>query len=98
MARRSSLLLLFVSFFFPGTLVAQQGLSSIVGQLRVVRGDFPSHQILVELRFRGSAINSVYADGDGKFSFYNLVGGEYHVIINDEAYYPLDDRFALNPM
>jgi tetratricopeptide (TPR) repeat protein len=99
MARKFRLLVLLASLLFSPALVAQQQqqLSKIVGQLRVARGDFPSHQILIELQFRGSAINSAYADGDGKFGFYNLVGGEYHLIINDDAYYPVDDRLIVSP-
>jgi Flp pilus assembly protein TadD len=98
MARRFCPLLLLFSFLFPHALGAQQEqLSSIAGQLRVLRGDFPSHRILIELRYRGSAINSAYADSDGKFGFSNLVGGEYHIIINDEEYYPVDERLILNP-
>lgn len=99
MARKFRPLVLVASLLFGATLVAQQQqqLSKIVGQLRVARGDFPSHPVLIELQFRGSAINSAYADSDGKFGFYNLVGGEYHLIINDEAYYPVDDRLIVSP-
>ena len=98
MARKFSPLLVLVSFLFPAVLAAQQEtLSNIVGQLRVARGDSPPHQILIELRFRGSPINSAYADNDGKFGFYSLVGGEYHLVINDEAYYPVDERLTVNP-
>jgi Flp pilus assembly protein TadD len=90
--------LLLLGLFLPPTLVSQQSeLGNIVGQLRVVRGDFPSHQILIELRYRGSPISTAYADNDGKFGFYNLTGGEYHLIINDEGYYPIDQRVILIP-
>ncbi len=67
----------------------------IVGRLRVARGDFPSHRVSIELRFRGSAIENKYADDDGKFGFINLVGGEYHVVINDEDYAPVDERVII---
>jgi tetratricopeptide (TPR) repeat protein len=98
MARRCSPLLLLLSLFIPPALVSQQQeLGTIVGQLRIARGDFPSHQILIELRFRGSPITSMYADSEGKFSFTSLVGGEYHIIINDEGYYPVDQRVILMP-
>ena len=99
MARRCSPLLLFLSLLVPPSLVSQQQqqTGTIVGQLRVARGDFPSHQILIELRFRGSPITSVYADSQGKFNFPSLVGGEYHIVINDEGYYPVDERVILMP-
>lgn len=75
----------------------QQEFGSIIGQLRVARGDFPSHQIMIELEFRGAPMNSTYADGEGKFGFASLVGGEYHVIINDESYASVDERLILDP-
>jgi tetratricopeptide (TPR) repeat protein len=98
MARRICLFLPLAWLFFPLLLLGQQTeLGNIFGQLRVVRGDFPSHQIMVELRYRGATISSMYADTGGKFGFDNLVGGEYHIIINDEAYEPVDERVILHP-
>jgi Flp pilus assembly protein TadD len=98
MARKLSPLLILFVFLFPRTLAAQQAeLGNIFGQLRVSRGDFPSHQIMVQLVFRGSPIGSMYADGEGKFGFDNLVGGEYHIVINDESYEPVDERVMLHP-
>jgi tetratricopeptide (TPR) repeat protein len=98
MARKFCPLLL-LSFLLLPVLFAQQQqqLANIFGQLRVARGDFPSHQIMIELRFRGSTINNTYADTEGKFGFNNLVGGEYHIIINDEAYDALDERLFVRP-
>ena len=76
-------LLLFVS-----PLSAQQSLGRIVGQLRVTRGDFPPHQIMVELQLHGSTLTSVYADDQGRFGFYNLEANPYHVVINDPPFAP----------
>ena len=96
---RSSLL------FFLGWLVlsafplsAQQQLGRIVGQLRVTKGDFPPHQILVELQLHGSALNSVYADDQGRFGFYNLEANPYHVVINDPAFRAVDELANVNPI
>lgn len=98
MARKIWLLLLSFGFLLLPALVAQQQeVGGIIGQLRVTRGDFPPHQIMVELRFRGSAIQSIYADNQGKFGFDGLVGGEYHIIINDEAFDPVDERVMIHP-
>jgi tetratricopeptide (TPR) repeat protein len=98
MARKICPLLLLFNLFLPPALVAQQPeLANIVGQLRIARGDFPSHQIMIELRFRGSPVSSMYADGEGKFGFDGLVGGEYHIVINDDAYDPVDERLMLHP-
>jgi Flp pilus assembly protein TadD len=101
MARRVGSLLLFFSFFsflLPRALVAQQQeLGNIIGELHIARGDFPSHQIMIELQFRGSPVNTTYSDTGGKFGFVGLVAGEYHIIIKDEAYDPVDQRLILRP-
>jgi len=66
-----------VALFVAGTLAAQtQPIGKIIGQIRIAGGDFPPHQILVELRLHGGAIGSEYADTDGRFTFSNLVNGE----------------------
>jgi len=74
-----------------------QQFGRIVGQIRVLRGDSPGRRILVELQHRGAAMDSVYADSQGHFGFANLPGGEYHVIVNDETYFPADERVNVNP-
>jgi len=74
-----------------------QQTANIVGRLHIVRGDFPSHRLMIELRFRGSAIGSTYADEAGNFGFINLIGGEYHVVINDGDYSPVDERVIVRP-
>src|SRR6266403_27935 len=82
----------------PPSIFAQlQQSASIIGQLRVARGDFPMHRILIELRYRGSAIENAYTDGEGRFGFSNLVGGEYHIVISDELFEPVDERVMVNP-
>jgi Flp pilus assembly protein TadD len=74
-----------------------QAFGRILGQIRILRGDVPPHQILVELQHRGAAMDDVYADAQGHFGFLNLPGGEYHVIVNDEDYFPVDERVNVNP-
>ena len=92
-----SLLLLFL-VFLSRTLPAQlQPLGNVTGRLQVAGGDVPSHQVLVELRVRGATMNSVYADAEGYFSFAGLLPDAYHIVINDEAYYPVDVREDVNP-
>jgi len=73
-----------------------QSVGRIIGQIHVVKGDFPSHPILVELQVRGATINSAYADNQGRFGFHELVSNLYHVIVNDEDYYPVDEQANLN--
>jgi Flp pilus assembly protein TadD len=70
-------------------LFAQSG--RIVGQLRVSNGDVPPHPILVELQLRGSTLNSVYTEDNGRFGFYNLEASPYHLVINDPAFHPVDE-------
>jgi len=72
-------------------------IGGIGGQIRTANGDFPPHQIVVELRVRGATVNSVYADAEGRFAFASLEGETYHIVINDEAYYPVDESVNLRP-
>src|SRR5258708_645343 len=91
-------LLLPAVFLFPCTLFAQfPQLGRMMGQVRVLKGDFAPHQIFVELQFRGAALDGMYADAQGHFGFQNLPPGEYHVVINDEAYYGVDQRAIVRP-
>lgn len=81
------------------TLLAQlQLLGGIGGRIRIASGDSPTHQIMVELRLHGATVNTVYADAEGRFAFTNLEANPYHVVINDEAYYPVDELVDLKPL
>ena len=70
----------------------------MIGQVRVVRGDFPSHAVMVELQLHGATVTSMYTDGEGRFGFYELQSNLYHVIVNDADYYPVDEQVNLNLM
>jgi tetratricopeptide (TPR) repeat protein len=87
------LLLLFL-LSIPGW--SQNQLGSVIGELHVSRGDFPPHPIMVELQFRGAAIQTLYADNQGRFGFSGLQSNPYHVIINDDAFQPVDELANLN--
>jgi len=96
---RSTLLLLFGCLFLTvSPLSAQQSLGRIIGQVRVTKGDFPSHQIMVELQLHGSTLTSVYADDQGRFGFYNLEANPYHVVINDPSFHTVDELANVNPI
>ncbi|MBZ5666083.1 MAG: tetratricopeptide repeat protein [Acidobacteriia bacterium] len=89
---------LLASLFIPNQLSAQQNqLGKIIGNLRVVRGDFPPHAVLVTLEMRGAPIGSAYCDDQGRFGFYNLVANEYRVSVNDDAYEPASQTANVNP-
>src|SRR5258706_10541481 len=82
----------------PGTLFGQvQILGRIIGQARTARGDFPPRQIMVELRLHGGVVESVYTDNEGRFGFSNLHANGYRVVINDDDYYPVEERADVNP-
>jgi tetratricopeptide (TPR) repeat protein len=71
------------------------GIGNIIGELRVARGDSPG-RVLVELQFRGATMASAYSDNAGKFSFGGLNSNPYHIVINDEHYYPVDQLVVLD--
>jgi tetratricopeptide (TPR) repeat protein len=79
--------------YLPSLWAQQYG--SIVGEVRVNKGEFPG-RLLVELQLHGSPINSVYTDEQGKFGFGPLGSNLYHIIIRDERFYPVDERVILD--
>jgi len=82
----------------PTQLTAQQNqLGKIIGNVRVVRGDFPPHPVLISLEMRGSPIETKYSDDQGRFGFYSLVPNQYRVVINDDAYEPVSQTTEVNP-
>src|SRR5260370_9623640 len=89
---------LVASFAIPSHLCAQQNqLGKIIGDVRVVKGDFPVHPVLITLEMRGTPIGSAYCDGQGRFGFYNLVANEYRASIDDDAYEPASERTEVDP-
>jgi tetratricopeptide (TPR) repeat protein len=85
-------------FTLPLPLSAQQNqLGKIIGSIRVVKGDFPVHPVLVSLEMRGAPIGNTYCDDQGRFGFYSLVANEYNVSIDDDAYEPVSQSAAVNP-
>jgi len=91
-------LALLAALIIPTQLCAQQNqLGKIIGNVRVARGDFPAHPVLISLEMRGSPIGSAYCDDQGRFGFYSLVPNEYRVLINDDAYEPISETAEVNP-
>jgi tetratricopeptide (TPR) repeat protein len=88
---------IFLLVLLSGTLLGQQQLGRIIGQARTARGDFPPRQLLVELRLRGGVVESVYTDSGGRFGFSNLQPNGYQVVVNDDDYYPVEERVDVNP-
>jgi tetratricopeptide (TPR) repeat protein len=73
-----------------------QDAGRIIGQIRVQKGDFPAHPIMVELQLHNATINSSYADNEGHFGFYELGSNPYHIVVNDGDFYPVDELANLN--
>jgi tetratricopeptide (TPR) repeat protein len=79
-------------------LFAQQNqVGKIIGTVRVLKGDFPPHPVLITLEMRGAPISSAYCDDQGRYGFYNLIANEYRVTINDDEYEPVSETTNLNP-
>jgi tetratricopeptide (TPR) repeat protein len=96
--KRYRWIFLALALLLPGTLRSQvQILGRIIGQVRAPNGDYPSRQILVELRLHGGTIESVYTDNGGRFGFSNLQANGYRIVINDEEYYQVEERADVNP-
>ena len=87
----------FLFLLFSHPVVAQDFEGSIIGELHVERSGSPSKRIEVRLETRGAMVGMTYADDEGKFGFYLLKGNEYHVLINDSDYVPVDVAVAVNP-
>ena len=93
---RNALLGVLLLLSTSSLLWAQAQVGTIVGRIQVVRGDFPSHPVFVELQLHEATINSLYADNQGRFGFGGLGTNTYHVIIHDDAFYPVDERVDIN--
>lgn len=88
----------FLFFLVTAQLCAQQNqIGKIIGSVRVFRGDFPAHPILVTLEMRGAPIASAYCDDRGSYGFYNLIANQYKVTINDPDFEPVSETTDLNP-
>lgn len=90
-------ILLALTLLLPGDLFGQVILGRVIGQVRTPSGDYPARQILVELRLHGGTVESVYTDNEGRFGFSNLQANGYRIVINDEEYYPVEERADVNP-
>jgi tetratricopeptide (TPR) repeat protein len=96
MFRRLHSSLLLSLFCFLSGFAFPQDAGRIIGQIRITKGDFPPHPVMVELQLRSATINSVYTDAEGRFGFYQLESNPYHIIVNDDDYYPVDELANLN--
>ncbi len=96
-ARRNRILcwLGFLLIPLPSLRAQQGGIGNLVGEIHLGRGDFPG-RIFVELQLRGATLASAYCDDEGKFGFSGLSSNPYHVVIQDEHFYPIDQLAILD--
>lgn len=88
----------FGRLIFSSPMCAQQTtLGSVVGHIRVARGDTPPHPVLVSLELRGAPMDSVYSDSSGTFGFHGLHPDPYHVVVNDENYETVSRLAVIDP-
>src|SRR3982074_198303 len=75
----------------------QQTLGSVMGHIRVARGDTPPERVMVTLEIRGAAMDSVYTDSQGTFGFHNLAPNSYYVTVNDEHFQSVRMSAVVSP-
>ena len=78
--------------------VQQSQTGTIMGEIRVERGDAPTNRVEVTLQTHGLVVDTRYSDSTGRFSFPNLDANLYHVIVNEDGYDPVDIQVAVNPL
>jgi tetratricopeptide (TPR) repeat protein len=92
---RNLVLTCFSFLFISAATLQSQQVGEIVGEVHVVRGDFPG-RVLVELQLHSAPISSQYTDEQGKFAFPSLTNNLYHVVIRDDRFYPVDQMALLD--
>ena len=64
--------------------------------MRVTPGTDLPKPVLINLESRGSVVNTVYTDGEGRFGFNGLVGNIYHIKIDDDTYLPANETVKID--
>lgn len=77
---------------------AQESLGSIVGRIRVVRGDAPTQRVMVFLDLHKTPMDSTYTDSQGTFGFHNLLPESYEVRIEDDQYQSVHVTADIRPI
>jgi tetratricopeptide (TPR) repeat protein len=90
--------LLLLTFAISIALAQQQQTGNVVGQITIANGGFPSKRLYVNIESRGTPMNAVYADDEGRFAFYELVANPYRIVITDEAFQPFSTTVIVNPL
>jgi len=94
---RSVLRLAFLLTLSCQALCAQQQVGSIIGQIRLQDGTFPTERLQVNLEAHGSVAGITFSDYEGKFVFGDLGANVYNVVIEVEGYQPVRVQVNVNP-
>jgi tetratricopeptide (TPR) repeat protein len=97
LARCFTILIALGIIALPQRLPAQVSQGSIVGTVHILRGNFPSSPVMVNLVSRGALVNSIYADNEGRFGFNLLTANVYHVVIDEKEYVKLEETVVIDP-
>ncbi|HSA93994.1 MAG TPA: tetratricopeptide repeat protein [Terriglobales bacterium] len=84
-------------FCTPRASTQQDQTGSILGELRMARGDLPPQRIKVTLSTRGITVDTIYTDDSGRFFFSNLPANPYILVIDEEGFRRIEERVIVNP-
>lgn len=80
-----------------GALQGQVQVGNIAGQIRLQDGSFPTERLQVTLEAHGSVAAIAYCDYEGHFTFGDLLGNVYNVVIESDEYQPVRLQVNVNP-
>lgn len=86
-----------VLLFLPPARAQQAPSGLLIGQVEVSGGAFPETRLFVELQVRGATLKSTYTDGEGRFSFTELLPNAYRIVINVPRYVPVNQLVVIRP-
>src|SRR5258708_4059522 len=89
----------FLCLLLGACLQAQQtnNTATLVGQLRVTRIGSPPMRVLVKLDRSGAQVGETYSAPEGKFSFDDLPGNLYPLVVSQEGYRSVEMAVDINP-
>jgi tetratricopeptide (TPR) repeat protein len=71
--------------------------SNVIGVLQLERGSFPSERVEVKLESSGILVGQTFSDDEGRFAFNQVLGGVYHLVIDDPNYLPVEQTLQFDP-
>ena len=77
-------------------LAVAQASGSIVGQVFMAPGREITSPVLITITSHGAIIYKNYTDTEGNFGVNGLPASTFHVIVNDEAYQPVDEEVRID--